>query len=359
LLKSLAQRPDERYPRPLAFSSEYLRALMGFATVSEPPVPAGSVSLVPTSGEAPTNALNRETSTGKPGASKKGTPKAEKDKADAKEKKASGAQTNKRAAKGTDARKAEANKADSKQANAEGADTVVGTRFIASAPPSTTSPSTPPTRDDEAASDRVSGSPTFQDEEEDQPARALAQEARPQPKRFSTGNISWLGDTVTQDLRHDGILSERLDGYEERAAQIEMAQVVAKALIEEKHAVLEASTGGRSRRFCWPRFLLARIVEAVETDVVAHALDQGGIEVLHVFLHKGDVFVKQLLLQGFVSRADDRSSPGAHNRKQVSKRLARPRTGLHHSMFFFDERFSDHLRHFNLRRTLFVPVEPF
>lgn len=30
LLKSLARNPDERYPRPLAFSSEYLRALMGF-----------------------------------------------------------------------------------------------------------------------------------------------------------------------------------------------------------------------------------------------------------------------------------------------------------------------------------------
>ncbi|MGH2481723.1 MAG: hypothetical protein ACRDHW_18890, partial [Ktedonobacteraceae bacterium] len=48
---------------------------------------------------------------------------------------------------------------------------------------------------------------------------------------------------VTDDLREDGILSKRLEGYEERAAQVEMAQMVAKALIDEKHAIIEASTG--------------------------------------------------------------------------------------------------------------------
>ncbi len=80
------------------------------------------------------------------------------------------------------------------------------------------------------------------DHTEPQPA-PVQEEPRPAARRFSTANISDLGDTVTHDLRHNGILSEQLDGYEERGAQVEMAQVVARALIEEKHAVIEASTG--------------------------------------------------------------------------------------------------------------------
>jgi len=45
------------------------------------------------------------------------------------------------------------------------------------------------------------------------------------------------------DLRDGGTLSRSLSGYQERAPQIEMAQLVEKAIIEEKHAILEASTG--------------------------------------------------------------------------------------------------------------------
>ena len=120
---------------------------------------------------------------------------------------------------------------------------------VPTAPPENTAASArhdeaPPPNDDEVASDNTSdSSPAFQDGVEDRPEPAPAQEARPQAKRFSTGSISWLGDIVAQDLRHNGILSERLAGYEERAAQIEMAQVVARALIDEKHAITEASTG--------------------------------------------------------------------------------------------------------------------
>ena len=45
------------------------------------------------------------------------------------------------------------------------------------------------------------------------------------------------------DLRQGGILSQRLPGYKERPAQIEMALTVAEALATSKHALMEAPTG--------------------------------------------------------------------------------------------------------------------
>src|SRR6202043_3731081 len=39
-----------------------------------------------------------------------------------------------------------------------------------------------------------------------------------------------LNDIVTADLRQGGVLSRRLPGYEERAAQVEMATLVAHSL---------------------------------------------------------------------------------------------------------------------------------
>ncbi|HEU0002013.1 MAG TPA: helicase C-terminal domain-containing protein, partial [Ktedonobacteraceae bacterium] len=183
LLKALALNPDERYPRPLAFSSEYLRALMGFGA------PAPHTTSVSGAGEARANA----------GIDEKGT--------------------------------------DTKRGDAKGADAInrVPTTSRNDVPVShgihrTSEQSA--TSIDEPRGDRVA-----------EPQPAPVQEPRPLPKRFSTGNISDLGETVTHDLREDGILSKRLGGYEERAAQVEMAQMVAQALIEEKHAVIEASTG--------------------------------------------------------------------------------------------------------------------
>lgn len=63
------------------------------------------------------------------------------------------------------------------------------------------------------------------------------------------------------DLRQGGILSQQLVGYQERPAQIEMATVVAEALVTGKHAVVEAPTGvGKS---------LAYLVPLVRTGKVA------------------------------------------------------------------------------------------
>jgi Rad3-related DNA helicase len=62
-----------------------------------------------------------------------------------------------------------------------------------------------------------------------------------------------LRESVAADLRHGGVLSEALSGYEERAAQIEMACHVADVLESGEHAVIEASTGvGKSLAYLLP-----------------------------------------------------------------------------------------------------------
>jgi len=176
LLKALSPDPEERFPRPQAFSSEYLRALM-FGD-------AGSINRAPM--EPRTNA----------GAA-------------------------------------------------------INAQFIAPNPPS---PRIHPS-DNVRAQFIAPGSPSPESDDrelhsDNEPEQDFS---RPQPRRFSTGSITSLGDIVTGDLRQGGVLSQHLDGYEERPAQVEMTQVVARALIEEKHALLEASTGtGKSLAYLLP-----------------------------------------------------------------------------------------------------------
>ena len=56
-----------------------------------------------------------------------------------------------------------------------------------------------------------------------------------------------------EDLRHGGSLWQHLPGYRERPAQIEMAGLVCQALIEGRHALLEAGTGtGKSQSYLLP-----------------------------------------------------------------------------------------------------------
>jgi Rad3-related DNA helicase len=72
-------------------------------------------------------------------------------------------------------------------------------------------------------------------------------------KKPLSNEFSHLQQIVSTDLSHGGILSERLQGYEERRAQIEMATLVARALTEERHAIVEAATGtGKSLAYLLP-----------------------------------------------------------------------------------------------------------
>ncbi|HLW01632.1 MAG TPA: ATP-dependent DNA helicase [Ktedonobacterales bacterium] len=62
-----------------------------------------------------------------------------------------------------------------------------------------------------------------------------------------------LAEQVRHDLTRGGALSESLPDYEERAAQVEMAELVAQALENSNHAVIEASTGtGKSLAYLLP-----------------------------------------------------------------------------------------------------------
>jgi len=62
-----------------------------------------------------------------------------------------------------------------------------------------------------------------------------------------------LAEQVRHDLTQGGVLSESLPDYEERAAQVEMAELVAQALESGQHAVIEASTGtGKSLAYLLP-----------------------------------------------------------------------------------------------------------
>lgn len=59
--------------------------------------------------------------------------------------------------------------------------------------------------------------------------------------------------SATDDLRNGGTLSQSLPGYQEREAQIIMAQLVEQAIQEERHALIEASTGtGKSLSYLIP-----------------------------------------------------------------------------------------------------------
>jgi Rad3-related DNA helicase/serine/threonine protein kinase len=65
---------------------------------------------------------------------------------------------------------------------------------------------------------------------------------------------------VEADLRQGGILSRCLPGYEERPAQIEMATLIARALIENEPAIIEASTGtGKSLSYLLPTVRSGRV----------------------------------------------------------------------------------------------------
>jgi len=58
---------------------------------------------------------------------------------------------------------------------------------------------------------------------------------------------------IEEDLRQGGVLSQRLPGYEERPAQIEMATLVARSLNQSVPAIVEAGTGtGKSLAYLVP-----------------------------------------------------------------------------------------------------------
>lgn len=58
----------------------------------------------------------------------------------------------------------------------------------------------------------------------------------------------------------------------------------------------------RSAAKCWISIFLA---QPCQTQVVAHAFDERGLEMLNVLLNERDVFVEELLLQILIGRTND------------------------------------------------------
>ena len=59
--------------------------------------------------------------------------------------------------------------------------------------------------------------------------------------------------------------------------------------------------------------------QAIDTHIVADAFDEGRVKVFDVLLDKGNVFVKQLLLQRLIGGTDNGDLAGTHDRDEVSQ----------------------------------------
>jgi Rad3-related DNA helicase len=75
-----------------------------------------------------------------------------------------------------------------------------------------------------------------------------------------------LNAIATADLWQGGVLSQRLPGYEERPAQVEMASLVSRAITEYVPAIIEAATGtGKSLAYLVP------VVRSGQTAIISTA----------------------------------------------------------------------------------------
>lgn len=83
----------------------------------------------------------------------------------------------------------------------------------------------------------------------DETPEAPEQAAR-QPVYITSSDLQ---HRIENDLHQGGVLSKSLPGYEERPAQIEMAKLVSRSIIENNPSIVEASTGtGKSLAYLIP-----------------------------------------------------------------------------------------------------------
>jgi len=86
-----------------------------------------------------------------------------------------------------------------------------------------------------------------------QAQKAWSEEPKPASTDKPVAPQQQYSSTVIDDLGNGGTLSRSLPNYQERSAQIEMAQLVEFAIQAQKHALLEASTGtGKSLSYLIP-----------------------------------------------------------------------------------------------------------
>ena len=243
LLKALSADPEDRFEHMLKFSDAYLRALMGFpmAENREKKYVELSSNLPKPKVETP---LNEETTRGK--TSDTDTNIVEEEFVTPAPSSAARQpdNTNRPSIDGENINELPALSEDS-----------AGMRFIAPMSPTKSGKNTDEKWIDVGnindTSELSNNSDTIEEDEEKNTPEKWSK--RPLPKKTLHQQFSRLQRTVTTDLGHGGILSERLPGYEERPAQIEMAELVARSLTEETHAIVEAATGtGKSLAYLLP-----------------------------------------------------------------------------------------------------------
>ncbi len=75
---------------------------------------------------------------------------------------------------------------------------------------------------------------------------------------------------------------------------------------------------------------------------------------LHMFLHKGDIFVIQLLLQRFVGGADDSHLARTHQRQEVGLTFPNACGSFYKGMPACSQGLGDRHRHLDLRGPLLI-----
>ncbi|HLL80577.1 MAG TPA: protein kinase, partial [Ktedonobacteraceae bacterium] len=221
LLKALSYQPEQRFPHVQAFSYEYLRALMGFPMSefsSAKPIPTPSFTPVtPVTPIPPVIPVIQQAQTRTQPKSTRPIRRENED------------------APFVELRNDTDTTSIGNSANSDTPDTPGTAEHIAAPDPHDF--------DDSDLDDYVEG------ENEDSEGRR----SRRKPRLFAKKPNPHLLEDVVHDLSEGGVLSQRLDGYEERSAQVEMAIEVAKAIMQEQHALLEASTGtGKSLAYLLP-----------------------------------------------------------------------------------------------------------
>src|SRR6266704_99683 len=154
------------------------------------------------------------------------------------------------------------------------------------------------------------------------------------PKVFKREDHSRLHQVVATDLSHGGILSERLDGYEERQAQIEMAILVARSLIEERHVIVEAATGtGKSLAYLLP------IVRSGKVAIISTAN-----KALQEQLFYKDILILQKPLQEGLHLANIIDKLAESLREQRPEYMEEPENSLYDKLLIRTDNLSEAIR---------------
>ena len=204
LLQALAYRPEDRFPRVQDFAKSYLNALLGLPTIPSLPTHTHNASTTPSVGRA--------------------------------NKHESSAQAN------------SDEKIIALPQHSPAAETPLK-QPVKPAPiiqfPATPTPKPAASSQQEILNEEAE---TFEDETD-----VIFDTDTPPATGETAAGTARLHRLIHADLQQGGILSRRLPGYEERRAQIEMAEVVARSVTEGTPAIIEAGTGtGKSLAYLVP-----------------------------------------------------------------------------------------------------------